>query len=169
MFTFNWKIIALQYCVGFCHTTTWITHRYTYVPSLLNLLSPCTPRLSTSRLSKHSYFLNVCLFLIALGLCCCSQALWICGEQGPLWLWCRRFSLWRLLLSQSTGSGCRGSGVMAHGLSSSTAGNQGPGIKPVSPALPGRFLTTGLPGGPKHPYFNKALHWCSIFQPSLCP
>ena len=31
-FTFlNWGIIALQYCVGFCHTSTWISHRYSYV------------------------------------------------------------------------------------------------------------------------------------------
>ena len=34
---FNWKITALQYCVGFCQKSTWISHRYTYVPSLLNL------------------------------------------------------------------------------------------------------------------------------------
>ena len=33
-FVFNWKIIALQCCVGFCHTSTWGNHRYTYVPSL---------------------------------------------------------------------------------------------------------------------------------------
>ena len=35
---FNWRIIALQYCVGFCHTLTWISHRCTYVPSRVNLL-----------------------------------------------------------------------------------------------------------------------------------
>ena len=29
--------IALHCCVGFCHTSIWISHRYTYVPSLLNL------------------------------------------------------------------------------------------------------------------------------------
>ena len=28
---FNWKIIASQYCVGFCHTSTWISHRYIYI------------------------------------------------------------------------------------------------------------------------------------------
>ena len=39
-FIFNWSIIALQYCVGFSHTTTWISHKYTYVPSLLNLIPP---------------------------------------------------------------------------------------------------------------------------------
>ena len=37
VFTFNWRIIALQYCAGFCHTSTCISHRYTYVPSLLSL------------------------------------------------------------------------------------------------------------------------------------
>ena len=37
-FIFNWRITALQYCIGFCHTSTWISHRYTYVHSLLNLV-----------------------------------------------------------------------------------------------------------------------------------
>ena len=37
----NWRIIALQCCVGFCHTATWISHNYTYVPFFLNL--PLTP------------------------------------------------------------------------------------------------------------------------------
>ena len=36
-FFFNWRLISLQYCVGFCHISTWISHRYMYVPSLLNL------------------------------------------------------------------------------------------------------------------------------------
>ena len=29
IYLFNWKIIALQNCVGFCQTSTWINHRYT--------------------------------------------------------------------------------------------------------------------------------------------
>jgi len=37
LYIFNWKIIALQYWFHFCHTSTWISHRSTYVPSLLNL------------------------------------------------------------------------------------------------------------------------------------
>ena len=36
-FFFHWKINALQYCASFCHMSTWIRHRDTYVPSLLNL------------------------------------------------------------------------------------------------------------------------------------
>ena len=30
---FNWKIIAFQYCVGFCHTSAWISHGYMSPPS----------------------------------------------------------------------------------------------------------------------------------------
>ena len=26
----NWRIVALPYCVGFCHVLTWISHRYIY-------------------------------------------------------------------------------------------------------------------------------------------
>ena len=29
---FYCKMFALQYCASFCHTSTWISHRYTYVP-----------------------------------------------------------------------------------------------------------------------------------------
>ena len=36
---FNWRIITLQNCDGFCHTSVWIGHRYTCVPSILNTLS----------------------------------------------------------------------------------------------------------------------------------
>ena len=34
---FYWRIIALQNFVVFCQTSIWISHRYTYIPSLLNL------------------------------------------------------------------------------------------------------------------------------------
>ena len=30
-FFFNWRLITLQYCGGFCHTFTWISHEYTCV------------------------------------------------------------------------------------------------------------------------------------------
>ena len=29
---FNWRLITLQYCSGFCHTLTWVSHGCTYVP-----------------------------------------------------------------------------------------------------------------------------------------
>ena len=50
-FFFNWRIIALQYYVGFCHLSTWIRHRWTYVPSVLNLCltSHSTPPLQVDR------------------------------------------------------------------------------------------------------------------------
>ena len=37
LFIFNWGVIALQDSVGFCHTSAWVSHRYSYAPSLLNL------------------------------------------------------------------------------------------------------------------------------------
>ena len=27
-----WRLITLQYCSGFCHTLTWISHGFTYIP-----------------------------------------------------------------------------------------------------------------------------------------
>ena len=48
---FYWRIIALQYCVGFCHTSTRISLRYTYVTSLMNL-PPTSHPIPPSRLSQ---------------------------------------------------------------------------------------------------------------------
>ena len=36
---FNWRIIALQYCVGFCHVSTWTSHMHTYIPSFFMFLN----------------------------------------------------------------------------------------------------------------------------------
>ena len=32
LFFFNWRLITLQYCNGFCHTLKWISHEFTCVP-----------------------------------------------------------------------------------------------------------------------------------------
>ena len=32
LFFLNWRLITLQYCGGFCHTFTWISHGCTCVP-----------------------------------------------------------------------------------------------------------------------------------------
>ena len=46
-FNFFYWINPLQNSVVFCQTSTWISHRYTYIPSLLNfpLISPTIPPL----------------------------------------------------------------------------------------------------------------------------
>ena len=52
---FNWRIISLQYCGGFCHTSTWITHRCTCVPpSWIPFPLPSSPH--PSGLSQSTSF-----------------------------------------------------------------------------------------------------------------
>ena len=118
------------------------------------------------------------IFLAVLGLCCCAARglSLVAVSRAYSSLWCTGFSLWWLLLLQSTGSRPVASVVVAHGLiscglralehrlSSCGAWAQllcgmcdfpGPGIEPVSPALAGGFLTTVPPGKPSVLYLNK--------------
>ena len=54
----GWRLITLQYCSGFCHTLTWISHGFTCIPHpdpsshlpphLVPLGLPSAPALSTS-------------------------------------------------------------------------------------------------------------------------
>ena len=37
LFIYKWRIIALQYCIGFYQTLAWISHRFTHVPSHLSI------------------------------------------------------------------------------------------------------------------------------------
>ena len=56
LFIFNWRIIDVQYCVGFYHTSTWISHEYIHVPSVLNVVPkshPILPPRSSQGLLLH--------------------------------------------------------------------------------------------------------------------
>ena len=53
---FYCKIFASKYCAGFCHTSTRISHRNTYVPSLWNL----HPIFHPSRLSQSTGLSSQC-------------------------------------------------------------------------------------------------------------
>ena len=66
---------------------------------------------------------NLLFFLLLFwGLCsvflCCAQVLSSCSEWGYSFLWCRGFSLWRLLLLWNIVLGTQASVVVAHGLQS---------------------------------------------------
>ena len=80
-FIFNWGIIALQYYVGFCHTSTLISHRYTYVPSILSLPPTSHPpphptplvcyRPWFEFLESYSIFLPTVYFIYGSAVLCC--------------------------------------------------------------------------------------------------
>ena len=35
----SWRLITLQYCSGFCHTLTWISHGFTCIPHLHSMIN----------------------------------------------------------------------------------------------------------------------------------
>ena len=43
LFIFNWRIIVSQYCDGFCHTVTWISHSCRHVSRSWNSFPPPIP------------------------------------------------------------------------------------------------------------------------------
>ena len=59
----SWRLITLQYCSGFCHTLTWISHGFTCIPHPdpfshlplhpIPLGLPSAPAPSTSIVSRH--------------------------------------------------------------------------------------------------------------------
>ena len=86
-----------------------------------------------------------------LGLHCCARAFSSCGEWGLLFVAVRGLLI--AVVSLCCGAralGATASVVVAHGVSCSVACGMwdlpGPGLKPVSPALAGGFLTTVPPG-----------------------
>ena len=58
LFAFNWRIISLQYHVGFCQISAWISHRYTCVPSFLGILPTSLP-IPSRLFSSHTGPLSV--------------------------------------------------------------------------------------------------------------
>ena len=94
-----------------------------------------------------------------LGLCCWSQAFSV--TSGGYSLLCKGFSLWWLLLLQSTGSRCPGfhsCGTWAQLLLSKWDLLR-PGLDPMPPTLAGGFLTTGPP--------EKSKMYTSEFQTNI--
>ena len=62
-FVFNWRILALQCCVGFCHEISWIRPKYASIPSFLNL--PLTPTQTHPSGSSQSAWLTASCYRAA--------------------------------------------------------------------------------------------------------
>ena len=56
LFIFNWRIIALQYYIGFYQISTWISHRFAYVTSHLKSLPPPSPSYPYRLLPSPGWF-----------------------------------------------------------------------------------------------------------------
>ena len=96
-------------------------------------------------------------FFGCMGLRCCVRTFSSCGEQSYSSLGCLGFSLQCLLLLRSLGSrraGFSSCGMQAY-LLCGMWDLPGPGIEPMSPALAGRFLTTGPAGKSWLSFFKK--------------
>ena len=58
-FLISWRLITLQYCSGFCHTLTWISHGFTCVPILIPpSTSPSTWSLSVFPVHQVQAFVS---------------------------------------------------------------------------------------------------------------
>jgi len=93
-----------------------------------------------------------------------AQGLSGSGEHAPGWAGFCSCSTWTLEYT--------GSVVVAHELSCSVARGilvPQPGMKPVSPALQGTFLTTGPPGKPPTNLFHTSLPLHMLFLGQRCP
>ena len=154
-------MIGVTYCESFWE----VSMQLVAIP----FCCPAPSQIRTDFLKNFFNVLCIYLFLASLGLCCFLRAFSSCGE-------------WRLLPSCRAGaSPCRGFSRAAwalEGMGFRSCGAQaqlphsmwnlpGPGIEPVSPALAGRFLTTGPPGKSWFPFQLPLFESC--FQHRLCP
>ena len=117
---------------------------------------------SLEKLSPWSiFFLNYSFIFSCAGSSLLLGAFSGCGEWGLFFIAAPRLLIVWLLLLHSTGSGLLGFSSCSTWAQSwcrawllqGLCDLPGPGIKPVSPALAGRFLST-MPPGKSGPFFN---------------
>ena len=88
LFSFTWRIVSLQCCISFCHKSTGMRHRYTHIPSLLNLLPTSHPihpflLLQSSSLSSLIHTSNS-QWLSILDMVVCMSPCYSCHSSHPL-------------------------------------------------------------------------------------
>ena len=82
-FIFHWKITGLRCCVGFCHISTWISHRYTCVPSLLNLPPTSHPIPSLEVSPDHQAWVPSTIHQFPLGTYFPLGSVWVSAHLSP--------------------------------------------------------------------------------------
>ena len=87
-FLLNWNILALQSCGRFCCTALWISHMYTYIPSLFYLPPTTTPSSHPSRLSQSLGLSSLCYTVTPHQLSILDRVkLYFAGLQNPCRWW----------------------------------------------------------------------------------
>ena len=115
--------LTLQYCIGFCHISTWIHHRYTRVPhpEHSSLLPPCTiplghPSAPAPSIRYHASNLDWRILSITLLVCEIEQ---LCSSWNILWH-CPSLGLkWKLTFSSlvATAQFSKFAGILSEALS----------------------------------------------------
>lgn len=109
--------------------------------------TPCTGSMESQPLGHQGS--PICVLFFGCAGCLLLHGLSLAAASGSYSLfWCTGLFLRWLLLLQSTGSG-----VHRLGCPEACGNLPRPGIKPVSAALAGSFVTTGPPGKPPYPSF----------------
>ena len=69
VFNFNWRIITLQYCGSFCHTSAWISHMCTCTPPSWTPLPPSFPPYPSGLSQSTSFGCPASCIKLALVIC----------------------------------------------------------------------------------------------------
>ena len=89
----NWRLITLQYCSGFCHTLTWISHGFTCLVFSRVVLSPDRWPASQSNLEaswqKAGHERELLCERVCGQTCRVLQRCRVISELEALWMWNR--------------------------------------------------------------------------------
>ena len=146
-FIFNWRIIVLQYCVGFLHTMR-ISHKCIYVHFLLNLLP--TP----------SYFSRLLQGTVLTSLCDTATSHFFCFPLSRIRQFATSWTIQPMEFSRP--------GYWSGQPFPSPEDLPNPGIEPRSPALQADSLPAEPQGKPKNTGVGSLslLQWIVLTQES---